>query len=108
MTEAEWLCSKRLDGVLWWIKRGVSQRKLRLFACAACRAVEDALTPEKFRETIAVGERYADGLASEEERAIAWQAASDLVSEASSLGYEVGGGWGRALQNQADALRWLW
>jgi hypothetical protein len=103
MTEAEWLSSRRLKGILWWVKRGVCERQLRLFACACCAAVEDAITPAKIRETITIAERYADGLASEEERTIAWQWTSDLVGEAVELMGEVAGGWGYALQNQAQA-----
>jgi len=83
MTEAEWLASNdpaamlaKIQSVrLSYEKRNrepvpnwqVSDRKLRLFACACCRAVFHLLTDERSRRAVEVAERYADGLAAAEE-----------------------------------------
>ncbi len=102
MTEHEWLAStdpaamlaalqgKRADGVLVPYVGGmlpdpnrphISDRKLQLFVVACCRAVWPLLTNERSRRAVEVAERYADGLATEEEMAaacheahLAWEA----------------------------------
>ena len=68
MTEAEWVASTDPEKMLEYLRGKASERKLRLFACAFGRAVRDSqhqLGPS----TVAVAERYADGLASDQELA---------------------------------------
>ena len=63
MTEAEWLACKSCDRALLFLRKRVSNRKLRLFACACCRLVGDLLTGEAAWRALAVAEDYADGRA---------------------------------------------
>ncbi len=75
MTEPEWLVSKDpavmtrrlLHGPMKVVRPisrpAVSDRKLRLIACACCRAVWPLLTDKRSRTAVEVSERFADGLA---------------------------------------------
>jgi hypothetical protein len=76
MTEAEWLSCDDPEKMLEFLRGKASDRKLRLFAVACCRRVSHlAGLPE-----VAVAERAADGLVTEDELA-------DARSE-SARGYE--------------------
>jgi len=77
MTETEWLACDDPATMLRASQGHVSERKLRLFACACCRRVGAALTEAEDWRAIEVAERYADGLASESERAAAHAAAGE-------------------------------
>lgn len=97
MTESEWLASTEPAAMLAWVteKRPIreypvamlrpahsvkpSDRRLRLFACACCRSVwhllvDDAPCPSgtgrinRSRRAVEVAMRFADGLATDEER----------------------------------------
>src|SRR5215472_12437333 len=83
MREQEWLASKNPLAMLQWVTESIrrtsdgrgwqyvapqeernpnhpSNRKLRLFACAACRSVWHLLTDLRCRKIIEAAERYAD------------------------------------------------
>src|ERR1022692_3524236 len=91
MTEAEWLASTdpriihlphppipldlmlgHLEESLGVIKTKWGRRKLRLFACACCRRYWPRLE-KKTRLAIELAERFADGLATRQERWEFWQ-----------------------------------
>jgi hypothetical protein len=66
MTEEEWLrCPDPLP-LLEFLRGKASDRQLRLLACACCRPME-GLLPGGARGALATCERFADGLATEQE-----------------------------------------
>src|SRR5581483_8281338 len=106
MNEAEWIEGKVASLILPIIKDRLSERKLRLLACACCRALDDALTPEKAREVIGVAERYADGRARGDERKKAYLWAKESESETwEATAEKLGGGWGTSLHSIYFAAR---
>jgi len=78
MTETEWLNCTDPDPMLEYLRNKASDRKLRLFACACARGIWDLLEDERPRQAVQVAERYADGLAIEQDLS----AASDRAWEA--------------------------
>src|SRR5262245_27794229 len=67
MTENEWLATDNLDRMLVHLRGTASVRKLRLFAAACCRRVEDLLTDPLCREAVQLLEHLAEGPASEQD-----------------------------------------
>jgi hypothetical protein len=61
MTEAEWLACAEPDVLLEHLQGRLSERKLRLFACACCAAVWDLVTEPHCREAAALALHSADG-----------------------------------------------
>jgi hypothetical protein len=76
MTEAEWLACTDPYVLLTFLRGKVSDRKLRLFACACCRWIWDLYFDDRSRQAVEVAERYADGLADKAECARAYRRAS--------------------------------
>ncbi len=76
MTEAEWLAGDDLLAMLDCVRAArVSDRKQRLLACACGRLVWHLLTDARSRESVAVAEAFADGLADDVPLADAYDAA---------------------------------
>jgi hypothetical protein len=70
MTETEWKTCDNPKAMLGFLadERKPSERKLRLFSCACLRRVCNTLPDEQARKAVEVAERFADGLADEDER----------------------------------------
>jgi hypothetical protein len=71
MDEAAWREAIGPEPLVAFLASSLSERKLRLFACACCRQVWHLLPDEKSRRAVAVAERYADGLVEQRERTAA-------------------------------------
>jgi hypothetical protein len=61
MTEAEWLNCRDLKAMRTFLDGKTSNRKLRLFACACCRTLDDVLIDPDICKALDAAERYADG-----------------------------------------------
>jgi hypothetical protein len=68
MTEKQWLASPSPQRMLNFLRFKVSDRKLRLFACACCRRVQDADGQEHGLAALEVAERLAECQATNDER----------------------------------------
>lgn len=79
MTEEEWLACGDPTLMLEFVGKQASERKLRLFAVACCREVEQLITDDRSLRAIEVAEKFADGGAD----AAALLAAANAANEAS-------------------------
>jgi hypothetical protein len=68
MTEQGWLGCIELEPMLTFLQDKGSERKRRLFAVACCRRIWHRLKDKRSRTAVTVAERYADGLATDEDR----------------------------------------
>jgi hypothetical protein len=67
VTEAEWLGCREPNRMIAYLCPRAGDRKLRLFACAACRRIRHMMGDERSRVAVEVSERCADGLADADE-----------------------------------------
>jgi hypothetical protein len=67
MTEAEWLACTDPEPMLEFLRRRISDRKMRLFAVACCHRVWPSFRHEEFRDAVQKAELFADGLADRNE-----------------------------------------
>jgi hypothetical protein len=81
MTEEEWLNCHHVTIMLEFVRNRTTHRKLRLFACACCRLIWGALPGDWSRRAVELGERHADDLLAEEERASARRQFNRLVAK---------------------------
>lgn len=80
MTEAQWLVKGNPRELLSFIGDRISQRKLRLFACACCSRIWPRLA-DVSQKAILMAEMYADGEVTSYELNDAHQAAFDLATQ---------------------------
>jgi hypothetical protein len=81
MTPADWLSCPDPAPMLTFLGRLANVRRLRLFAVACCRRVEDWLIDARSRRAVDVAERWVDGRSSVSEFNAAVDAADDAVEE---------------------------
>ena len=68
MTEKDWLTTADPTPMLDYLRlQNVSERKMRLLACACCRLIWDYLPDARSRRAILVAERFADDRATPKE-----------------------------------------
>jgi hypothetical protein len=79
MTEAEWLAGGDPQQMLEVLFGQGRDRKLRLFACACVRRVWPSVRDRRCRIAVRVAERFADGLATPDERTVAHHAALEAT-----------------------------
>jgi hypothetical protein len=86
MTEADWNSSTDPQAMLEFLRGSgrVSDRKLRLFACACARRLWPFLCDERSRRCVDAAEAFSDGAATAEELARARQAAASAVNTAAA------------------------
>src|SRR4051812_17877837 len=107
MTEEAWLTGDDPGELMEVaVARGwVSPRKLRLWACACCRRIWPLLVSECSRRAVEVAERFADGLATEAERAAACDSSLAELTFADDGGDRPEAvGWGEAAFAASDAV----
>ncbi|CAJ4707009.1 putative bacteriophage protein [Burkholderia pseudomallei] len=77
------LKSNGLGDALWMLRCiSGADRDLRLFAVWCARQVEHLMEEQRSKDALNVAERFANGEATDEERATAWAAAGDAARDA--------------------------
>ena len=77
------LGSNGLDDALWCLRAVKGRdREIRLFAVWCARQVEHLMTDQRSKDALNVAERFANGDATEQERAAAGAAARDAAGDA--------------------------
>jgi hypothetical protein len=83
MTESEWQACADPNPMLQELRGRVSDRKLRLFACACSRRIFHLLTDPRSRRAVLIAERAADGLVDEKKLKAAWGDARRSINQVS-------------------------
>lgn len=125
MTDEQWLACADPDAMLESILGRCSNRKMRLFACACCRAIGELIKDPLSWEAIEAAERFADGdisfeameevckavqngksLFADASWAAAWAAAPLEYNAASECARHAAGAVARIATQEAKSLAW--
>src|SRR5215469_5635043 len=79
MTEREWLDCSDPRTMLAFLRGKASDRNLRLFAVACCRQVWHLIGENESRRAVEVAEQFADGIATLNDLAVAYDEAYDTI-----------------------------
>jgi hypothetical protein len=111
MTEQEWLACNHPAKMIAGLGPKPSQRKRRLYVCAACRGIWHLIPDERSRAAVLVAERFADGLAGSVELDVSRAEAKTVLKEQRSQGAKE---WASqacycaAMKKSGDAMKvWL-
>jgi hypothetical protein len=107
MTEEEWLVGTEPKAMLELLVAKVSDRKLRLFACACCRRIWSLILDERWRTAVKFAEDYADQRCSRERLQVEWDAegmtaVGHAVDGATAMDAGWGAGW--TARNVVEAI----
>jgi len=103
------LDSNGLDDALWCLQAVKGHdREIRLFGVWCARQVQHLMTDQRSLDALDVAERFANGAATEEERAAAWAAAGDAAGDAARAAAwaAAGDAAGDAARDAARAAAW--
>jgi hypothetical protein len=100
MTPTEWQACKDPAAMLSYLGGRVSDRKLRLFACACCRRIWHLLPQPGSRLAVEAAERFADGAISKEDLSQAEVASKEVTWAAVQAAHS---GWGAPITEVARA-----
>jgi hypothetical protein len=89
MTELEWLNGTYLGALVQQVRGKVSDRKLRLFACACVRQVWYLLSDERCRQAVITAEAFADGQTTVERLAAARSAAQSAKDDVKTSNWAI-------------------
>jgi hypothetical protein len=78
MTESEWLACQNPRQLFGALGDRLTERKVRLFACACCRVIWDRLPDDGSRQAVAMAERFSEGTGTSSDLAQAYRAARSV------------------------------
>jgi hypothetical protein len=88
MGESQWITCPEPEPMLDFLQGNITQRKLRLLACAACRYVWNQLADKRCQRAVEVAEHYADGQESNKELEKAYHEACDAIGNQNEAGQD--------------------
>src|SRR5688572_17061053 len=89
MTEREWRLCVHPQPMLDQFSGAPSERKRRLFGCAACRRIWELMSDTRCQEAIKASEQFADNLISERELDLLSAAAEEAFEDAAAENDEI-------------------